>query len=146
MKKQKSKNELLLTSIYQNVRTGLQSIGDIMPSIKYNLLIKELKSQECEYTSIAHKCESIAAQKGFELPDNNFFEKIRLWSSIKMSTIADKSTRHVTEMLLLGTFMGCIQCEKDSLDYKSSDKEIFMLLKKLQVFEQDNIDKLKKFL
>lgn len=142
----KNPNELLLTSVYQNTQTGLQSIDNILPNIKCSTLVKELETQSKEYKVIAQECEKIAKEKRFELPDNNFFEKARLWSSIKMSTLTDRSTRHVTEMLLLGTFMGIIQCLKDFSDYHICDKIIINLLKTLQVLEESNLEKLKKFL
>lgn len=144
--KEKSDNELLLTSIYQNCQTALQSIDNIMPSIKCETLINELLSQESEYNIISQECEMIAKSENFNVKDNNMFEKIKLWSTIKMSTLADKSTTHISEMLLLGTFMGTIQCLKDLADHANADDEILNLCKKLLEIEEKNIESLKTFL
>lgn len=144
--KEKSPNEMLLTSIYQNCQTALQSIDNIMPSIKCETLIKELLNEESEYNILSQECEMIAKSENINIKDNNMFEKIKLWSTIKMSTLTDKSTTHVSEMLLLGTFMGTIQCLKDLADHASADEEILNLCKKLLELEEKNIESLKTYL
>ena len=70
------------------------------------------------------EAKEIAEREKYELPDNNMFEKARLWTSIKMTTMFDKSTRHLAEMLLLGTVMGTLQCYKDICDYKDAEKKL----------------------
>jgi uncharacterized protein YacL (UPF0231 family) len=142
----KDKNTKLLTSIYQNVQTALQSIDNIMPSIKSDALASELSRQESEYNIILKECEIMARSEGIDIKDNNLFEKIRLWSSIKFSTLTDKSTSHIAEMLLLGTFMGTLVCAKDDSDHVGADEEIRNLLRKLQTIEEMNIERLKTFL
>lgn len=141
-----NKNEILLTSIFQNTQTALQSLDNILPNIKNDALVNEISKQESEYDVISKECEMIAKSEGFNIKDNNMFEKIRLWSSIKLSTLTDKSTTHVTEMLLLGTFMGIITCIKDETEHAGANEEILNLLKKLRALEEKNIESLKVFL
>lgn len=145
-KQSQTKNELLLTSIYQNAQTALQSLDNIMPSIKSDALASELAREESEYNIVSEECEILAKSEGFNIKDNNIFEKIRLWSFIKMSTLTDKSTTHLTEMLLLGTFMGTLTCIKDETDHSGADEELMNLLKKLRAIEENNIESLKAFL
>lgn len=141
-----NQNELLLTSIYQNLQTALQSIDNIMPSIKSDALMKELSNEENDYNVLNQECEMLAKSEDINIKDNNMFEKIRLWSSIKMSTLTDKSTSHVAEMLLLGTFMGTLQCIKDLSDHALANEEILNLCRKLQELEEKNIQNLKNYL
>lgn len=144
--KEKECNTLLLTSIYQNVQTALQSLDNIMPSVKCDALASEISKQESEYNILSEECEMIAKSEDIDIKDNNMFEKIRLWSSIKMSTMSDKSTTHIAEMLLLGTFMGVLTCIKDQSDHAGADEEILNLLSKLQKLEENNIESLKTYL
>lgn len=146
MENEKSHNELLLTSIYQNVQTALQSIDNIMPSVKSDALLSELSNEENEYNVLNKECEILAKSEDINIKDNTIFEKIRLWSSIKMSTLTDKSTTHVAEMMLLGSFMGTIQCVKDLTEHSSANEEILNLCKKLQDLEEKNIQNLKNYL
>ena len=67
-------------------------------------------------------------------------------SITKLSSLTDKSTTHVAEMMLLGSFMGVIQCIKDLNDHSSADEEIINLCKKIQDAQEKNIEKLKNFL
>ena len=144
--KDNSQNQKLLTSIYQNVQTALQSLDNILPSVKSDALVSEIASEEGEYNIISQECEMIAKSEGIDIKDNNMFEKIRLWGSIKISTISDKSTSHIAQMLLLGTFMGVLQCIKDQSDYAGADEEILNLLSKLIKLEEKNIESLKTYL
>jgi hypothetical protein len=146
MENNTNKNEILLTSIYQNTQTALQSLDNILPNIKDDALINEISKQESEYNVISEECEMIAKSEGVNIKDNNLFEKIRLWSSIKLSTLTDKSTTHITEMLLIGTFMGVITCLKDESQHAGASEEILNLLKKLRALEEKNIESLKVFL
>lgn len=139
-------NELLLTAIYQNVQTAMQSIDNILPSIESDALANELSKQESEYNVISKECEMIAKSEGIDIKENTIFEKMRLWSSIKISTLADKSTSHITEMLLIGTFMGVINCIKSENDYSYADKNLIELSNNLKKLEEENIESLKIFL
>ena len=143
---EKSHDELLLTSIYQNVQTALQSIDNIMPSVKSDALLSELSNEENEYNVLNEECEMLAKSENINIKDNTIFEKIKLWSSIKMSTLTDKSTTHVAEMMLLGSFMGTIQCVKDLTEHSSANEEIIALCKKLQDLQEKNIQNLKNYL
>ena len=144
--KDKTQNQLLLTSIYQNVQTALQSLDNIMKTVKCDALAAEISKQEGEYNIISEECEMIAKSEDIDIKDNNIFEKIRLWGSIKMSTISDKSTSHIAQMLLIGTFMGVITCLKDQSDHAGADEEILNLLSKLLKLEEANIESLKTYL
>ena len=144
--KENLNNQQLLTSIYQNVQTALQSLDNIIKSVKCDALVSEIARQEGEYNIISQECEIIAKSEGIDIKDNNMFEKIRLWGSIKISTLSDKSTTHIAQMLLIGTFMGVLQCIKDQSDYAGADEEILNLLSKLLKLEEENIETLKTYL
>lgn len=143
-------NEMLteyLNGVYQNIRTAIQSIEDILPQTIDSELKKELAREEDRYIALEKECELLAkANKIDGIKDNNWFEKARLWSSIKMSTMTDKSNRNIAELMLLGTFMGYLTCIKDENDHKDVSKEIDELLDSLKEFERNNIDALLPFL
>ena len=115
---------MLLTSVYKNCKTATQSIHDILPKVLNTGLLSEIKKEYNDYTDFITKCLDVAKKNNIQLNDNNIFQKIRLWCSIKATTIFNKTTRHVTEMLLLGTVMGTTQCFKDLHDHKDASKEI----------------------
>lgn len=136
-----------LNAIYQNIKTAVQSIEDIIPKIKDSNFQKELASQEDKYLALEKECELFAKAEKIEgIKDNNWFEKARLWSSINMSTMTDKTNRHIAELLLLGTFMGFLTCVKDQADHKDVSKELDEILINLKELERKNIDALIPYL
>ena len=135
----------LLTSLYQNCKTAISSIKDIESAVKDENLRAELREEKDHYIAFSKKCQEMNHEKK-DLPDNNFFEKAKLWTSIKMTTLTDKSTRHTAEMMLLGSVMGTLQCYKDIADYKDAAPEYQTLCQELLDLEEQHFNKLKNFL
>ena len=136
-----------INAVYQNTKTAIQSIEDIITKIDDENLRQELAKQEDKYLTLEKECELIAKAQNIKgIKDNNWFEKARLWSSINMSTLADKTTRHITELLLFGTFMGYITCLKNLNDYKNLSTEIDEILLNLKELEKKNIERLIPYL
>ena len=136
-----------LNAIYQNTRTAVQSIEDIISKTDNQELISELSREEDEYSCLSKECENFAKAEKIEgLKDNNWIEKAKLWSSINMGTLTNKTTRHIAELMLMGTFMGVITCIKDKADHKNISAELDEIVDKLYNFERANIDRLLPFL
>lgn len=136
-----------LNAIYQNTRTAIQSIEDIMPKIDNDALKTEIAREQDGYYLLEKECELFAKSEGIEnLKDNNFIEKAKLWTSIQMSTMTNKTTRHIAELLLMGSFMGYLTCIKDEFDHKDISPELDEIIAKLKTAEKENIDKLIAFL
>lgn len=146
-KVKKENLENYLNAVYQNIKTAVQSIDDLLPKVKDDNLKKELASQQDKYLALQKECEVLAqAEKLEKIKDNNWLEKAGLWSSINLSTLTNKTTRHIAEMMLFGTFMGYITCVKDLSDHRNISKEVDEILTKLKEFERGNIDSLMPYL
>lgn len=136
-----------INAVYQNTRTAIQSIEDIITKVQDDNFKKELASEEDKYLLLEKECELLAkAEKIDGIKDNNWFEKARLWSSINLSTMTDKTNRHIAELMLMGTFMGLITCYKDEADHQGVWNELDEILSKLKELERTNIDNLLPFL
>ncbi|MBP3619811.1 MAG: hypothetical protein J6J24_04025 [Clostridia bacterium] len=143
----KEKITKYLNAIYQNTRTAIQSIDDILPKVQDKEMATELSNQQDGYCCLAKECESFAkAEKINNLKDNNWIEKAKLWTSINMATLTDKTNRNIAEMMLMGSFMGVITCLKDRSDHQGISAELDEILDKLYEFERKNIDKLLPYL
>lgn len=143
----KEKETKYLNAIYQNTRTAIQSIEDIIMKVKDQELISELSREQDEYSCLAKECENFAkAERVEDIKDNNWIEKARLWTSVNMGTMMDKSTRNIAEMMLIGTFMGVLTCIKDRQDHKNVSDELDEIMDKLFKFEKNNLEKLIPFL
>lgn len=143
----KEKITKYLNAIYQNTKTAVQSIEDIITKVRDDEFISELSREQDEYACLAKECENFAKAEKIEgLKDNNWIEKARLWTSINMATITDKTNRNIAEMMLMGTFMGIITCIKDRSDHKGISSELDEILDKLYELERKNIDSLLPYL
>ena len=142
----KQKQQEYLTAIFQGVSTAIQSIEDIINSVNNKELKEELKKQQKEYEKVSDKCRQYAEKYSLKIEDNNFFEKAKLWTSIKMTTLANNHTRHIAEMMLIGTNMGIITCYKDKFDYKDVSDELDEIIELLENLEVKNFNELKPYL
>lgn len=141
------KIEAYLNAIYQNTRTAIQSIADIITKTDDKEMIVELSREDDEYSCLSKECENFAkAERITSIKDNNFFEKAKLWSAVNMGTLTDKTTRNIAEMMLIGTFMGIITLIKDKDDHHGVSSELDEIAEKLYNFERANIDRLIPFL
>lgn len=140
------KNEELLISIYQNAKTGTQSIEDLLPKVKDKDLKEELKNEQIEFEKIASKCEQMARNEKITLKENSFMEKAKMWTSIKMSTMFNSSNRKIAELMLIGCIMGTLQCYKDLVDYKEAKEPIKELARILHRTEEKFFENLKEYL
>lgn len=144
---EKEKITKYLNAIYQNTRTAIQSIEDIIDKSVDNDLVSELSKEQDEYNCLAKECENFAKAEKIEgLKDNNWIEKAKLWTSVNVGTMMDKSTRNIAELVLIGTFMGIITCIKDKEDHKNTSEELDEIIEKLYEFERKNIDRLLPYL
>ena len=140
------KQEDFVNAIFQNISTALQSVDEILKLSKDENFNKELKDEKIAYTTIKNDLLDECINIKVKPKDNNIFEKTRLWTSIKMTTLSDKSTRHLAEMMLLGTVMGTLTCYKDLCDYKNVNGKLYDLMQRLIYLEETNFNNLKGFL
>ena len=144
--KKQERTEDFVNTIYQNLSTALKSIDEILKLTKDEKLTNELNIEKQKYTEFKNVLLNVCLDLKIKPKDNNVFEKARLYTSIKMTTITDKSTRHLAEMMLIGTVMGTLTCYKDLCDYKNLNTKLYDMLNKLLNLEEENFNNLKKFL
>lgn len=144
------KDELLMdyvNAIYQNINAGLQAIEDIMPKIQDDGFKNVVAKMQDKYYSLSKECEIFAKSEDIKgIKDNSWFEKVRIWMGVNMSTLTDKSNRKIAEMLLLGSFMGYLTCIKDQADHKNISSELDEILENLKAFQKSNIETLIPYL
>ena len=134
------------TAIYQNAMVGKQSCSDIMDKCENDELKIELQREYDLFDSVCDDIERFTKSNKFELQDNNFFEKARLWTRINMSTLFNKTPRHIAELMLLGTTMGLTTIYKDRYDYKNLSQELNKYSENLESIMEKNFNNLKEFL
>ena len=120
------KSEEVLAEVHRNCQLALQSISDILPETEDGELREELLREHEEYERLCGKAATIAKDKDIELKNPGPIKKAMMWSSIKMSTMADDSRAHIAEMMVRGTVMGitAIKSSLGEMSDEEADEEI----------------------
>ena len=139
-------NAELLNFIYQNSQMGVTTIKQLIGIAKDETFIEYLESQFNEYNQINHDAQNLLNQNGYDEKGISKLEKIRTYLMINMQTLIDKSSSHISEMLIIGSNMGIINAVKNIKKYSNADTEILNLMEKLLKFEENNVQELKQFL
>ena len=63
-----------------------------------------------------------------------------------MNTLKNKSNSHVADIMIQGTLMGVIKCQKILNCQLNIDQSTTNILKDFNQFQRDNIDKLNAYL
>lgn len=139
-------NAELLNFTYQNSQMGVDTINQLLGIIEDENFKRYLESQLNEYKEINTMAKSLLNTNGYDEKGISKLDKIKTYLMINMQTMIDKTSSHVSEMLIIGSNMGIIDAIKNINKYKDGEEEIVVLMKKLLEFEENNIKQLKTFL
>jgi len=139
-------NAELLNFVYQNSQMGVDTIKQLIGIAEDNEFKRHLEAQYNGYKEIHTKAEILLNTNGYDEKGLSTLEKIKTYMMINMQTLTNKTSSHISEMLMIGSNMGIIDAVKNLKRYSGAEEEITGLMEKLQKFEEDNIQQLKKFL
>lgn len=146
---EKSKATLkLLEALYKNVRMGADSIIDIMPKTVDEDLRNELTSELERYGEFSKKIESAILDMGEDAKDQGVLAKLGTKMSVAMNTMMDSTTSHIAEMMIQGGTMGITDATKLLREYESTScsENALSLAREIIKYEEDTVERLKKFL
>jgi hypothetical protein len=108
---------------------------------------RHLDSQCREYREINMEARELLNKNGYDEKGIGAMEKLRTYLMIDMQTLVDKTSSHITEMMIIGSNMGVIKAIKNIRKYENeAEDDIVKLMKRLLKFEEDNIKQLQEFL
>ncbi len=141
-----TENAELLNYIFQNSQMGVETTDQLMGIAKEEKFKNLLNSQYNEYKAIHDDAKRMSEKFGYEEKGLGTFEKMRTEMMINMQTMADKTTSHLSEMLMIGSNMGIINAVKNLKKYQYAEPEILGLMEKLLELEENNVQELKRYL
>ena len=138
----------LLTSLYKNVKMGADSIIDIMPKVADEARRAELKSELKRYEEFSAEIEKSILNLGEEAKDQGILAKLGTKMSVAMNTMMDSTPSHIAEMMIKGGTMGITDATKLLREYEntSCSDEVLTLAKRVIKYEEETVERLKKFL
>lgn len=138
--------QYVLNEINKGIKMGMDSISTISEKVEDNNLKDDLLFQYDKYNEILNRVNSeLKNYDDFpkELPP---MQKTMGYIEIQMSTLNDSSNSHIAEMLIKGTNMGIIKGVKLKNRNPDIEPTISNILDDFIQFQENNVEKLKKYL
>ena len=136
----------LANRIYQDATVGTLAIDKILKKTNNEDLKKLFTKQYDMYEKFANKCDIFAINNDFEIKENSTFKKVKQTAMLYFSLWADKSTRHIIELMITGTVMGIVDTIKAQKDLKTENEELNAMVVEFKKIQEDFYEKLKKHL
>ena len=136
----------ILNEIHKGVCMGKDSIAMVAEKSADGQFRDELTYQYNQYQETANRINQKFEQIG-EIPDDTpMGEKIIGWTGIQFNNMNNKTNSKLSEILIQGYDMGIIKGVKLLNQSPEASKEVKDILNGFISFQQNSIDRLKKFL
>ena len=138
--------QYVLNEINKGIKMGMDSISTISEKVGDDNFKDDLLFQYDKYNEILNRVNSeLKNYDDFpkELPT---IQKTMGYIDIQLSTLNDKSNSHIAEMLIKGTNMGIIEGVKLKNRNPDIEPTISNILDDFIQFQENNVEKLKKYL
>lgn len=148
MQQTKTREAEMLEKIYKSMKMGSDSMVNLMPSAKDGEFKSLMTAHLDGYEKFASQARTRLLELNGEPKEENVMTK--MWASVgmKMNTMMDSTTSHLAEMIIEGSTMGMNDAIKILREYENTDasETSLKLVKDIIKFEENNIEKMKKYL
>ena len=135
----------VLKETRKNASMAVQAIDALMGKVYNQEFAYELTSQRNRFRDFERKAEAGLWEYGL-LPKDSGLQKAMLWGSIQANTMLNISTDHVADMVIQGNTRGIADLLKVKHNNKNVGSYANELAEELMDFEEENIERLKRFL
>ena len=138
--------EYILNEINKGIKMGMDSISSIAEKVTDDKLKDDLQFEYNKYNEILNDVNAELG-KYEEFPKElNPAQKMMGWFDIQISILNDNSDSKIAEMLIKGTNMGIIEGVKLLNNNPETTDNIKNILTNFIQFQENNVEKLKKYL
>ncbi|NBH82900.1 hypothetical protein D7X88_09640 [bacterium C-53] len=136
----------VLHEVQKNILMAREAIGEVNDKVFDDELKQEIMRQADGYDEYGRKVRKVMGSKNIEPYRERAVDRVKLKSAIAMNTMLDISTSHMAEMLIQGSNRGITDLCK-SLNHNSEASRMTVeLAKELMEFEEEAIERMKKYL
>lgn len=141
------KNEEInvLKETRKNAAMAVNAIDALMGKIYNQEFAYELTAERDRFRDFERKAEAGLWEHGLMSRDSGL-QKAMLWGSIQANTMLNISTNHVADMMIQGNAKGIMELMKTKHNNKANGSFANELAEELMDFEEENIERLKRFL
>ena len=144
-----NENKELLTYLYHDISMALDNLTLLIKKInkKDNKIKKVIEEVIKGYEENLKETKKLLKQFNFKEEKLPLINKMGAYMGINMEIMKDNSDARIADMLIQGMTMGILSAEKNIHKYENyAEKEILNLTNNFKKFQQDSIEKLKKYL
>lgn len=144
-----NENLELLQYIYQSSEMGVLSLTNLLKELndKENKLKKIISDELTIYENYFKESKKGLKKNKVKIKSNSLMTKVMSKQGIKKEVSEDNSDASIAHMLIQGLTMGVVDIETEIKNYGDIvDREIKKLATDYLKFQQDEIEKLKKYL
>ena len=136
----------ILNELHKGITMGMSAIEEVSDKVSEQNFQDELSFQYNRYRDSLDKIDAKFEQAG-EIPDDvEVGTKMMGWMGIQMNTLKDKSNSQISELLIQGNDMGIIKGVKLLNQNPQAPQEVKDILDGFIRLQENNIERLKKFL
>lgn len=142
-------NTELLEYIYQSSEMGVVSLTNLLKDIngKENKLKPIISEELSTYEKYQKESKKLLAKNKAEIKENSMMTKMMSKMGISKEVKKDNSDAAIAHMVIEGFTMGVVDMETKIKNFKKdADKKVLKLAEDYLEFQQEEIEKLKKYL
>ena len=134
--------------IYKNMKMGADSIINLLPKVEDEKVKTRMTEQLDGYEKYAKQARRILEVEGATPREEGMMAKMGAKMGISMKTMVDSTSSHIAELLMEGSVMGICEITRALRQFENTDcsEETLRLCRDIITFENDNLEKAKKFL
>lgn len=144
-----NENLELLQYIYQSSEMGVLALTNLLKELndKENKLKKIISDELSIYEKYFKESKKLLKKNKAKIKSNSLMTKMMSKQGIKKEVSDDNSDASIAHMLIQGLTMGVVDIETKIKNFgDKADKEITKIAVDYLKFQQDEIEKLKKYL
>ena len=130
----------------RNTRMAMDAVDTVMNKVYDEDMAYDLNCQANEYREFGRKAERALIKEGIMPREGSRMEKAMLWSSIQTNPLLNTSTCHIADMMIQGNTRGITELMKVTHNNKVKGSYANELANELMDFEEQCIEKLKRYL
>lgn len=139
-------SKYVLDEVNKGIKMGMDSISNISEKIQDSQFKEDLQFEYNKYNEILNKVNNQLTKYGDFPQELNPMQKAMGWMSVEFNTLDDKSNSKISEMMIKGTNMGIIKGVKLLNNYTNIDNETKNILNEFVKFQENSVERLKKYL
>lgn len=142
-------NTELLEYIYQSSEMGVVSLTNLLKQLndKENKLKPLISDELSIYEKYQKESKKLLSKNKAEVKENSMMKKMMSKMGISKEVKNDNSDAAIAHMIIEGFTMGVVDIETKIKNYKKdADKKILKLANDYLNFQQEEIERLKKYL